>query len=114
MVGVTPPPPNPEKVSNPAKYNFDMDAKIFCDLVELCLKYNQFKVEGSFFRQIHGLFMGSSISPPLAQMYMEYFESDLYEKEIPHCIKPLHWRRYVDDVFIVYEHSESAFQEFFC
>ena len=94
-------------------YNFDMDAKIFCDLVELCLGYNQFKVEGSFYRQIHGLFMGSSISPPLAQMYMEYFESELYEEHIPHNIKPTEWRRFVDDVFIIYEHSEEDFTEFF-
>ena len=56
-------------------YNFGMKSEIFCDLVELCLKYNQFQVEGKFYRQIHGLFMGSSISPPLAMMYLEYFET---------------------------------------
>ena len=28
MVGVTPP-PSPEKLSNPAKYNIDMDVKMF-------------------------------------------------------------------------------------
>ena len=72
-------------------YNFGMNSKIFCDLVELCLKYNQFEVEGSFYRQIHGLFMGSSISPPLAQMYMEYWEEFLYEPLIPDDIKANVW-----------------------
>ena len=49
----------------PPVYSFDIESTVFCDLVEICLKYNQFSVEGNFFRQIHGLFMGSSISPPL-------------------------------------------------
>ena len=98
---------------DPPVYNFGIDSEFFCDLVELCLKYNQFQVGDSFFRQIHGLFMGSPISPPLAQMYMEYFEKELYEKLIPENIKPTEWKRYVDDCFTVYEHSEILFQEFF-
>ena len=72
---------------DPPVYSFDIDSKIFCDLVEICLKYNQFTVRGGFFRQIHGLFMGSSISPPLATMYLEYFESHLYELSIQDDIK---------------------------
>lgn len=71
----------------PPVYNFGMNSKIFCDLVELCLSYNQFHVNGSFFRQIHGLFMGSRISPPLAMIYLEFFESELYERQMPDNIK---------------------------
>ena len=96
----------------PPVYSYDIDSTIFCDLVEICLKYNQFSVEGNFFRQIHGLFMGSSISPPLAMMYLEYFESHLYELNIPDNIKATEWKRYVDDCFVVYEHSEDDFQTF--
>ena len=57
-------PPEPEKVAAEPVYSFNMDAKIFCDLVELSLSYNQFKVEGNFFRQTHGLFMGVKYQPP--------------------------------------------------
>ena len=96
----------------PPVYSFDIEGTVFCDLVEICLKYNQFSVEGNFFRQIHGLFMGSSISPPLAMMYLEYFESHLYELNIPDNIKATEWKRYVDDCFIIYEHSEDDFQKF--
>ena len=46
--------------------------------------------------------MGSSISPPLAMMYLEYFEEYLYESNISDDIKATEWRRYVDDCFIVY------------
>ena len=105
----------PPEISDgsPPVYNFGMNSKVFCDLVELCLSYNQFHVDGSFFRQIHGLFMGSSISAPLAMMYMESFESQLYERQMPEHLKAREWKRYVDDTFLIYERSEREFQEFF-
>ena len=88
-------------------YSFELNSKMFCDLVDLCLRYNQFEVEGSFYRQIHGLFMGSSISPPLAMMYMEYWEKYLYEQLIPDDIKAAVWARYVDDCFVVYFYGQT-------
>ena len=103
---------NPPLGRDPPVYSFEINSKIFCDLVELCLKYNQFQCEGKFYRQLHGLFMGSSISPPLAMMYLEYFEEYLYESNISDDIKATEWRRYVDDCFIVYEHSDEKFQQF--
>ena len=106
-------PPSHAEPVNPPLYNFDIDSKIFCDLVELCLKYNQFQIEGCFFRQIEGLFMGSSISPPLAQLFMEYFESELYDKLIPDNIKPVEMKRYVDDCFVIYDKSDEDFIKFF-
>ena len=107
---------NPPAEADPAEtplYSFEMDSKVFCDLVEVCLKYNQFHVGGKFYRQLQGLFMGSSISPPLAMMYMEYFEEYLYELNVPNDIKAKEWKRYVDDCFIVYEHGDVSFNRFF-
>ena len=106
------PPPEANPVTPPI-YNFDIDSKLFCDLVELCLSFNQFHINGRFLRQIHGLFMGSSISPPLAMMYLEHFEEHIYEVEMPNDIKPTEWERYVDDSFIVYEHNIESFERFF-
>ena len=62
--GWGPNPPAGANPANPPRYNFGIDSKVFCDLIELCLSYNQFHVEGNFYRQIQGLFMGSSVSPP--------------------------------------------------
>ena len=45
-------------------------------------------------------------------MYMEYFEKYLYESKIPDDIKASEWKRFVDDCFIVYEHSDDKFQKF--
>ena len=44
--------------------------------------------------------MGSSLSPVVAGLYMEFFESELLPS-LPHV--PLLWLRYVDDVFAVVE-----------
>ena len=97
------PPPTARPV-NPPIYSFEIDSELFCDLVELCLSFNQFKVNGNFYRQIQGLFMGSSISPPLAMTYMEHFEKHIYEIQMPIEIKATVWDRYVDDYFLIYEH----------
>ena len=57
--------------------------------------------------------MGSSISPPCAMMYLEYFESNLYETKMPRHLKAAVWDRFVDDVFAVYCGSEQNFKDFF-
>ena len=54
--------------------------------------------------------MGSSLSPVLANIYMEYFETELL-KEIPVDLRPSLWLRYVDDVFCIYE-DMSKFESF--
>ena len=106
-------PPAIARPVNPPIYNFEIDSELFCDLVELCLSFNQFKVNGNFYRQIQGLFMGSSISPPLAMTYMEHFEKHIYEIQMPIEIKATVWDRYVDDCFLIYEHSDEDFNLFF-
>ena len=53
--------------------------------------------------------MGSNLSPVLANLYMEYFESIL----LP-IIKPadMFWFRYVDDIFTVWDDKWGSFDEF--
>ena len=46
-----------------------------CNLVELCLKSTYFQFENNFYKQIEGASMGSPLSPVIANLYMEYFES---------------------------------------
>ena len=50
--------------------------------------------------------------PPLAMIYLEYFETYLYEPNVPDEIKPSEWERFVDDCIIVYEHSDEDFDKF--
>jgi len=51
--------------------------------------------------------MGSPISSTLAEIYLQYLE----EKYIKHCIKDkdiLYYRRYVDDLLLIYDQNEIS------
>ena len=53
--------------------------------------------------------MGSPLSPVLANLYMEYYETELLPTISP---QPLLWLRYVDDVIAMWPEN-SDFPEFF-
>jgi len=48
--------------------------------------------------------MGNPVAPQLAIIYMNYIESKILNL-LPNCI---FWQRYIDDIFIVYEHNDSV------
>ena len=84
---------------------------LFIRLVRLCAKSSIFLFDDKVYQQAYGVSMGSPLSPILANLYMEYFESTLLP-QIPEHLRPSVWLRYVDDVFSIYPHSEESFQEF--
>jgi predicted GIY-YIG superfamily endonuclease/uncharacterized protein (UPF0335 family) len=53
--------------------------------------------------------MGSSLSPVIANIYMEWFESQAIDKAL---IKPKLWLRYVDDTFIIWNGNDNDLQAF--
>ena len=82
---------------------------VFLDLIRLCVDSNSFSFHGKFYSQIFGVAMGSPLSPVLANLYMEYFESVL----LPTLhVLPSLWIRYVDDVFALWPHYPSLFPDF--
>ena len=74
----------------------------FMKLLEVCVKNNVFEFENQFFKQKRGLSMGSPLSPVLANLFMEFVESNLLPN-IPN--RPVLWLRYVDDVFALIEND---------
>jgi len=81
----------------------------FIDLIRLCVTNNVFTFDGDFYKQIHGIAMGSSLSPVLANLYMEMFESEL----LPSILPPdTIWFRYVDDIFSMWQMNRSDFDDF--
>ena len=81
----------------------------FLQLIGLCVNNNYFQYENSFYKQKFGISMGSPLSPVLANLFMEFFESELLPT-LP--VQPPLWVRYVDDILIFWP-DELDFQEFF-
>ena len=74
------------------------------NLFKLVLENCGFSFQGNFYKQLHGATMGSTCSPVVANIYMEYFEDLALGPELPIPIKE--WKRYVDDVFSIIPKSK--------
>ena len=72
----------------------------FMDLLRLCVCDNIFSFGDECYRQISGIAMGNCLSPVLANLYMEYFETELLPPILPKDVKC--WFRYVDDIFCIW------------
>ena len=74
-----------------------MSVKNIITLLEFCLKSTYFTFQGRYFEQHEGAAMGSPISPIVANIYMEGFETKAISSS-PH--PPYLWKIFVDDTFI--------------
>ena len=80
-------------------FQFDLEVGKICELIKLCVRDTYFTFNGIHYCQTYGVAMGSSLSPILANLYMEYFETSL----LPHIhIEGLSitcYKRYAVDIF---------------
>lgn len=65
-------------------------------LTNLCMNQNYFRFNNQYYRQKEGLAMGSPLSPLMADIFMDNFESENVVKD-PNI---LFYYRYVDDIII--------------
>ena len=85
------------------------------NLVEIILSNNFFKYSGKFYLQLQGTAMGSAFAPSYACLVMGLWE----EKYIHNIINnPFHskislWRRYIDDVLLIWKGTPSELNQFF-
>ena len=64
-----------------------------------------FQFEGDYYRQRLGVAKSSPLSPILANIFMEMFETELLTSLTG---RPLLWLGYVDDVFAVYPNKSDS------
>ena len=93
-----------ETVGNLTKNNFRK-------LLELCISDSHFIFNGKHYMQHEGFAMGSPLSAPMANLFLCHHERN-WLNDCPESFKPLLYRRYVDDTFLVFK--ERAHIDQFC
>ncbi|KAK3747117.1 hypothetical protein QZH41_006059 [Actinostola sp. cb2023] len=84
---------------------------VFQQLFTYILKHNYFSFNNEFYLQQHGTAMGTRMAPSYANLFMSHLESLLLEHP-PGNLLPLVWKRYIDDIFILWTHGSSTLQTF--
>ena len=80
-----------------------------CDLLKLVLTCNNFQFDNKYFLQTGGTAMGTKLAPSFGNIFMGWLEENFvhtYEKQ------PLMWKRYIDDVFIIWQHGKPELIRF--
>ena len=84
-----------------------MTVKNIICLLEFCLKSTYFTFQNQYYEQVEGAAVGSPISPIVANLSMENFETRAISIS-PQC--PLMWKRFVDDTCVIIKEAHK--QEF--
>ncbi|PJE77741.1 hypothetical protein CI610_03331 [invertebrate metagenome] len=80
------------------------------EMLQSGLERNDFEFNGKWYLQISGTAMGKKFAPSYANIFMADFEKEALAK----CTKqPLVYVRFLDDIFIIWTHSRSDFDDFF-
>ena len=86
--------------SNNAKVN-NINRIDFEKLLRAVLHNNFFNFQGKIYKKIDGVAMGSSPGPILANAFL-CFHEQIWLNECPDEFKPAYYRRYVDDIFVLF------------
>lgn len=89
--------------------NINRPDKELLQLLEINLTKNDFQFNDEWFLQIKGTAMGKKFAPAYANIFMAEWETSALQA----CDKkPLHYYRYLDDIWGVWAHSKSEFETF--
>ena len=80
---------------------------VFRNLLTVATKESFFMFNNKFYKQIDGVAMGSPLGPALANIFMCNFENK-WLKDCPHSLKPVFYRRYIDDIFVLFSSLDQA------
>ena len=75
------------------------------------LKYNYFQFDKQFYLQIHGTAMGTTFAPNYSNVYLGDFENQALQNA-PNNLQPITWKRFIDDIFMIWTHGEETLIKF--
>ena len=78
-------------------------------LLHLVLYNNVFRFNESFYLQLQGTAIGTKMAPAFANIFMGELESRVLSSSAP---APKLWKRYIDDIFLVWTDSRESLQLF--
>lgn len=97
--------------TNDVVLHHDLSRDQLKKLLNLALCDSYFKFNNAIYKQKDGLAMGSSLSPIIANIFLNHFE-EMHLNGCPNNIKPQLYRRYLDDTFLLFRNSDQASQFF--
>jgi len=93
----------------------EVSTKLLISLLTIVLFCNVFEFNGRMYQQMFGTAMGTRVAPTFANLFMGMLECFILENTNPKliaCIFKKFWRRFIDDIFLLWTGSESEFEEF--
>ena len=84
-------------------------AEVLRHLLEIVLKLNTFEFDNKHYLQKFGTAMGSKLAPAYANTFMGKLEKSILDSAPK---EPRYYRRFIDDIFMIWQHSEEELTEF--
>lgn len=97
------------KAYNESDLDKSIDSSTLATLLKLILELNNFEFNGQHFIQVSGTSMGTRIGPNYANIFMGSLERDFLASR---DLKPFYYKRFIDDIFLVWHHGESQLLSF--
>ena len=79
------------------------------EMLKLILQENSFHFYGRDYLQTHGTAMGTKMAVAFANIFMSAVEIEIINKS---KTKPLRWKRYIDDIFSLWDAKREEIDQF--
>ena len=79
----------------------------FTNLLTMTVKNCHFLFDSKLYHQKDGVAMGSPLGPLFANIFLSFHER-IWLADCPHTFKPMLYRSYVDDCFLIFQSKEQV------
>ena len=86
-----------------------LPAEVLRHLLEMVLKLNTFEFNNKHYLQKFGTAMGSKLAPAYANVFMGKLEDSIL---IDSPLKPIYYRRFINNIFMIWPHPAKELEEF--